>query len=45
MSAQDELDKYETVYRTLGAKRPILEAAFKFLRQRAPTFKLMTYRH
>lgn len=35
-SALDELDKYETVYRTLGAKRPILEAAFRYLRQRAP---------
>jgi len=35
-SALDELDKYETVYRTLGAKRPILEAAFRYLRERAP---------
>lgn len=35
-SALEELDKYETVYRTLGAKRPILEAAFRYLRERAP---------
>ncbi len=35
-SALDELEKYETVYRTLGARRPILEAAFKYLKDRAP---------
>jgi len=35
-SALDELNKYETVYRTLGARRPILEAAFKWLKDRAP---------
>ena len=31
-----DIDRYETVYRTLGAKRPILEAAFRWLRDRAP---------
>lgn len=35
-SALDELAKYETVYRTLGARRPIFEAAFKWLKDRAP---------
>jgi aminoglycoside phosphotransferase (APT) family kinase protein len=35
-SALDELEKYETVYRNLGARRPILEAAFKYLKDRAP---------
>ncbi|MBP7705555.1 MAG: phosphotransferase family protein [Caulobacter sp.] len=35
-SALDELEKYETVYRTLGARRPILEAAFRYLKDRAP---------
>ncbi len=38
-SALDELEKYETVYRTLGARRPILEAAFKYLRDRAPALE------
>ncbi len=38
-SALDELEKYETVYRTLGARRPILEAAFKYLKDRAPTLE------
>lgn len=35
-SALDELEKYETVYRNLGARRPILEAAFKWLKAKAP---------
>lgn len=35
-SALDELNKYETAYRNLGARRPILEAAFKWLKDRAP---------
>jgi len=34
--ALDELEKYETVYRNLGARRPILEAAFKWLKAKAP---------
>jgi aminoglycoside phosphotransferase (APT) family kinase protein len=37
--ALDELEKYETVYRNLGACRPILEAAFKYLKDRAPTLE------
>jgi aminoglycoside phosphotransferase (APT) family kinase protein len=37
--ALDELEKYETVYRNLGARRPILEAAFKYLKDRAPTLE------
>lgn len=35
-TALEELEKYETVYRNLGAKRPILEAAFRYLKARAP---------
>ncbi|WP_374569998.1 phosphotransferase family protein [Phenylobacterium sp.] len=31
-----ELDKYEEIYRASGAERPILELAFRHLRQRAP---------
>jgi aminoglycoside phosphotransferase (APT) family kinase protein len=38
-SALDELEKYETVYRNLGARRPILEAAFKYLKDRAPALE------
>ena len=38
-SALDELEKYETVYRNLGARRPILEAAFRYLKDRAPVLK------
>ena len=34
--ALEELAKYETVYRSLGARRPILEAAFRYLKDRAP---------
>jgi aminoglycoside phosphotransferase (APT) family kinase protein len=37
--ALDELEKYETVYRTLGARRPILEAAFKYLKGHAPALE------
>ena len=35
-SAREELEKYEAVYRSLGARRPILEAAFRYLKDRAP---------
>ncbi|MFA7261385.1 MAG: phosphotransferase family protein [Caulobacter sp.] len=35
-SALDELAKYEAVYRTLDARRPIFEAAFKWLKDKAP---------
>ncbi len=35
-SALEELEKYETVYRTLGARRPIFEAAFRWLKDKAP---------
>lgn len=35
-SALAELEKYETAYRTIGAKRPIFEAAFKWLKAKAP---------
>lgn len=38
-SALDELEKYETVYRNLGARRPILEAAFRYLKDRAPVLE------
>ena len=34
--AQGELDRYEEVYRTAGAERPILELAFQYLRQHIP---------
>ncbi len=37
--ALDELEKYETVYRNLGARRPILEAAFRYLKDRAPALE------
>lgn len=36
-SALDELEKYEAVYRTLAARRPIFEAAFKWLKDKAPS--------
>ncbi len=35
-SAVDELDRYETIYRSTGAVRPVLELAFRKLRQTAP---------
>ncbi|MDP1631606.1 MAG: phosphotransferase family protein [Caulobacter sp.] len=35
-SALDELEKYEAAYRGLGANRPIFEAAFRWLKDRAP---------
>ncbi|MCR5879953.1 phosphotransferase family protein [Phenylobacterium sp. J367] len=31
-----ELDRYEEVYRTTGAQRPVLELAFQYLRKRTP---------
>ena len=34
--ALGELDRYEEVYRTAGAERPILELAFQYLRQHIP---------
>ncbi|OXE35035.1 MAG: phosphotransferase family protein [Phenylobacterium zucineum] len=34
--ALGELDRYETLYRSFGAERPILELAFQHLRQHAP---------
>ncbi|MFN3522299.1 MAG: phosphotransferase family protein [Phenylobacterium sp.] len=34
--AADELDKYEEIYRSSGAQRPILELAFRHLRGRLP---------
>jgi aminoglycoside phosphotransferase (APT) family kinase protein len=35
MSASDVLNRYETLYRATGARRPVLEAAFPWLRNRA----------
>lgn len=34
--AADELDRYEALYRESGAKRPVLELAFQYLRGRMP---------
>ncbi|MFZ5669846.1 MAG: phosphotransferase family protein [Pseudomonadota bacterium] len=34
--ALEELARYEAVHRGLGARRPILEAAFRYLKERAP---------
>ena len=34
--AAAELEKYETVYRGVGAKLPVFEAAFRWLKDRAP---------
>jgi aminoglycoside phosphotransferase (APT) family kinase protein len=34
--AAGELDRYETVYRTSGAERPVLELAFQHLRKHLP---------
>jgi aminoglycoside phosphotransferase (APT) family kinase protein len=34
--ALTEIDKYEEVYRTVGARRPIFEAAIRWLKDRAP---------
>ena len=36
LSAEDELDRYETIYRTTGAERPIFELALRKLRKTAP---------
>jgi len=36
-SALLEIEKYEGVYRTSGAERPIFEAAIRYLKDRAPT--------
>ncbi|ATQ42828.1 phosphotransferase family protein [Caulobacter mirabilis] len=35
-SALGELDRFEDSYRRIGAKRPIFETAFRWLRERAP---------
>lgn len=35
--AAGELARYEEIYRTLGAQRPVFEAAFRWLETRAPT--------
>jgi aminoglycoside phosphotransferase (APT) family kinase protein len=37
--AASELEKYEAVYRGVGAKRPIFEAAFRWLKDRAPAME------
>ena len=37
--AKSELEKYEAVYRGVGAKRPIFEAAFRWLKDRAPAME------
>jgi aminoglycoside phosphotransferase (APT) family kinase protein len=34
--AASELAKYETIYRSVGDRRPIFEAAFRWLKDRAP---------
>lgn len=34
--AADELDRYEQLYRDSGARRPVLELAFQYLRRRLP---------
>jgi aminoglycoside phosphotransferase (APT) family kinase protein len=36
VDAAGELDRYEEVYRTVGAGRPILELAFQYLRRHVP---------
>ena len=36
LSAKDELDRYEAIYRSTGAERPIFELAFRKLRKTAP---------
>jgi len=35
--AASELEKYEAIYRGVGDRRPIFEAAFRWLKDRAPT--------
>jgi len=37
--AKSELEKYEAIYRGVGAKRPIFEAAFRWLKDRAPVME------
>lgn len=37
--AASELEKYEAVYRGVDAKRPIFEAAFRWLKDRAPAME------
>jgi aminoglycoside phosphotransferase (APT) family kinase protein len=43
--ALTELEKYEAVYRTVGSERPIFEAAFRWLRDRAPKLETPTLLH
>ena len=43
--ALTELEKYEGVYRTVGSERPIFEAAFRWLRDRAPKLEKPTLLH
>jgi aminoglycoside phosphotransferase (APT) family kinase protein len=38
-SALSEIEKYEGIYRTSGAERPIFEAAIRFLKDRAPALE------
>jgi len=44
-NALAEIDRYEVIYRTLGARRPILETAFRWLRDRAPPPGRTTFVH
>ena len=37
--AASELEKYEAIYRGVGDRRPIFEAAFRWLKDRAPTLE------
>lgn len=43
--AEDELDRYEQVYRASGAARPVFEVAFRRLRERAPAAAAPTLVH
>lgn len=43
--AASELEKYEAVYRGVGAKRPIFEAAFRWLKDRAPAMEAPVLLH
>lgn len=44
-SALGELEKYEVVYRALGSRRPIFEAAFRWLKQNAPPLERQVLVH
>lgn len=43
--AASELEKYETVYRNVGSERPIFEAAFRWLKDRAPKVEAPLFLH